>query len=392
MVRAHRKHLRMKVLIVNNRLDPALGTGTARKATTVARALERVGARVELACFDLGLDTPDARADLAGLTIHRVPALIQRWPVPVIRPSAVRDQVREADVVLLVNHWTTINLAYAAAARALGRPYVMMPCGALNIFGRSPGLKRAYNALAGRRMVRDASGWIAITPDEAESFVPYGVDRDQVRVIPNAVDETEHSGGNADQFRREHRITGPFVLFMGRIASIKGPDILLEAWARIADQVSHQLILAGPGGDASSTVQSFLDHHGTRLRARWIGAIDRSAGLGAYAGASVLVVPSRLEAMSLVTLEAGLAACPVIATTTCGFPALADHGGVIVEPNAEALAAALSRALRWTADERAARGRQLRDYIERSHTWTAITPLYEDVLRHACERRLASAD
>lgn len=376
----------LTVLIVNNRLDPALGTGTARKATTVARALARRGVQVELACFDLGLDTAEARTDLAGLTINRVPFAVERWPVPLVGPRTLRQHVARADVLVLVNHWTTINLAYAWAARAAGRPYVVMPCGALSIFGRSPGLKRAYNAVAGRRMVRDASGWIATTADETASFVPYGVDASRVRVIPNAVDDNEACDPDAKGFRQEYGIADPFVLFMGRIAAIKGPDLLLEAWSRIADRVPHHLLLAGPAGDAAPGVRRVLEHHGARLRARWIGPIDRTAGRGAYAAASVLVVPSRLEAMSLVALEGGLAGCPVIATTTCGFPALADHGGLIAEPTAEALAAALASALEWTPQERTARGERLRDYIEQSHTWSAIAPLYAEVLEEAGRR------
>ena len=373
----------IRVLIVNNRLDPALGTGTARKATTIARALEQGGAAVELASFDIGLDTPEARVDLAGLAINRVPCAGERWPVPLVTPATVRRQVERADVLLIVNHWTPINLVYAWAGRAAGRPYVVMPCGALNIFGRSRGFKRVYNAVAGHHMVRNARAWIATTPDEIASFVPYGVRPDQVQVIPNAVDSHEAGDADVSRFRREYGISEPFVLFMGRIATIKGPDLLLDAWSRIADRVPHHLLLAGPAGDASAEMQSFLQQHGARLRARWIGSIDRAAGRGAYAAASVLVVPSRLEAMSLVALEGGLAGCPVIATTTCGFPALAEHGGLIVEPNAAPLAAALSAALAWTRQERDARGQQLRAYIERSHTWTAITPLYFDVLRDA---------
>src|SRR5690606_2746496 len=135
------------------------------------------------------------------LTVHRLPWVVRRFPVPIVGPGVVRAHVAWADVVVLVNHWTTINLAYAAACRAVGRPYVVMPCGALEVVGRSGFIKRLYNRVAGQRMVRQASAWIATTSDEVASFRPYGVPVDAVDVIPNAIDPQEGDESDATRSR-----------------------------------------------------------------------------------------------------------------------------------------------------------------------------------------------
>jgi glycosyltransferase involved in cell wall biosynthesis len=380
----------MKVLIVNNLLDPIVGAGTARKATTLARALEQRGWTVALAAFDLGLDSTHAREALDGLTVHRVPWVAGRFPVPVVRPRTVRAQVGWADVVLLVNHWTTTNLAYAAACLSVGRPYVVMPCGALDIVGRSGRFKRLYNRVAGHRMVRRASGWIATTADEVPSFEPYGVSADEVEVIPNAIDPRDGAAGDAGRCRTRLGLDGRLVLFLGRLASVKGPDILLEAWSRLPRPEGVTLVLAGPEGDAAEAVHARLAAFRPDASARWVGPLDRTAALDACAAADVLVVPSRHEAMSLVALEAGMVGCPVIATTACGFPELADHGGLLAAVEPDALADALATSLAWSSDERTARGAALRDYISTHHTWDALTPRYETVLRAATRRRMSS--
>lgn len=380
----------MNVLIVNNLLDPIIGAGTARKATTLARALGARGWDVALSTFDLGLQSAAAREALEGLTVHRVPCALQRFPVPLAHPRAIRAHVAWADVVVLVNHWTTINLAYAAASRSLGRPYVVMPCGALDVIGRSAHSKRIYNRVAGHRMVREASGWIATTADEVASFAPYGVPAGAVDVIPNAIDPIEAAGVDPERCRARHGLQGRFVLFLGRLAAVKGPDLLLEAWASLERSAGTGLVLAGPEGDAAVAVQSWIAAHGSETDTRWIGPLERSAALDACAAADVLVVPSRREAMSLVALEAGLTGCPVIATTTCGFPELADYGGLVAAPDAVALGEALTTSFGWSVAERSARGARLRDFIGTHYSWDAVTPRYEAVLRAAANRRMSS--
>lgn len=380
----------MNVLIVNNLLDPIVGAGTARKAATLARALRDRGWNVALSAFDLGLESVNAREALEGLTVHRVPWVLRRFPLPVISPAAVRTHVAWADIVVLVNHWTTINLAYAAACRALGRPYVVMPCGALDVVGRSGRAKRVYNRVAGHRMVRQASGWIATTTDEVASFVPYGVPAEAVDVIPNAIDPREGASGDAPRGRARHGLDGRFVLFLGRLASVKGPDLLLDAWARVRCPEGVTLVLAGPEGDAAEAVHAWLAAHGHDTAARWVGPLNRAAALDACAAADLLVVPSRHEAMSLVALEAALVGCPVIATTACGFPEIAAHGGLVATPDAPALAAAMTTGLAWSPAEREARGAQLCDYVRTHHTWSAVAPRYESVLRAATDRSTSS--
>lgn len=372
----------MNVLIVNHRLD-AGGGGTSRKAVTLAGALRAAGCEVRLAAFAFG---PAPAADAHERTRY-VRYALGRWPLPAVWPADVSRDVAWADVVLLVNHWTTINALYALAAWRQARPVVVMPCGALPIFGRSAWLKRIYNAAIGRRIVATAAAAIAVTPLEAFDFDAYGLPAGRVQVIPNAVAPDEADHADPARFRTRWSQPGPFVLFAGRLAEIKGPDLLLRAWERVAPATTLDLVLAGAPGDVADEVRSWLAVHGARLRVRWLGALDHAALLDAFSAAHVLVVPSRSEAMSLVLLEAALTGCPVIATTACGVPAVAEQGGLEVAPTDEAIAAALADAGAWPPAEARARGARLSDYVRATHTWAAVTPRYVEVLARVAGQR-----
>ena len=70
-----------------------------------------------------------------------------------------------------------------------------------------------------------------------------------VHVMPNGVAIEEFEEADVSDFRRNHGLAdAPFVLFMGRLNEIKGPDLLLEAFARIhRGMPRHHLVFAGPG-------------------------------------------------------------------------------------------------------------------------------------------------
>jgi glycosyltransferase involved in cell wall biosynthesis len=131
-----------------------------------------------------------------------------------------------------MGHWGPLNALVYRQARSRGVPHVVCPAGALPIFGRSRLLKRAYNRLVGRAMVRDAAGHIAVSRDELAHFEDYGVSAERVRIIPNGVLPSEYEHRDDAGFRRRFDLgDAPLLLFIGRLSPIKGPDLLVKAFA-----------------------------------------------------------------------------------------------------------------------------------------------------------------
>jgi glycosyltransferase involved in cell wall biosynthesis len=359
----------IRVLAVNHLLDPVSGGGTAERTLQLARALAAAGAQCTVLTLDVGVD--DAlRARAGKVRIVALPCLLRRYFVPRVSWSRIRSEVEAADVIHLMGHWTLLNaLVYRAAKRA-GRPYVVCPAGALPIVGRSGLLKRLYNFFIGRRLLARAAGHIAITAGELPDFARYGVPAERVTVIPNGAAAAER-GRDCTGFLERHGLMGRrYLLFLGRLAYIKGPDLLLEAFARAAGRLSGlDLVYAGPDGGMRAELAQEVARRGLEQRVRFVGYIGGADKACALQSCELLVIPSRQEAMSIVALEAGVYGKPVLLTDRCGFDEIEQAGGGRV---AAATATALEDALvRLAADPAglARMGARLEAHVKANYTW-----------------------
>ncbi|MEZ5316637.1 MAG: glycosyltransferase [Vicinamibacterales bacterium] len=370
----------MRILTVNYLLDPVAGGGTAERVAQITRALASTGVDSSVLTMDAGL-TPQRRQDLAPAPVTALRTLNRRFSLPFPAWSTVLQRVRAADLVHIVGHWTAINLLAAAAARRCGRPVVVSPAGALRLAGRSRMLKRAYNAAGGVRMIREAAAWIAVSRNELPEYERYGVAARRVTVIPNGVDPKAFAGGDPDRFRRTLGLPGgPFVLFVGRLAWSKGPDLLLDAFGRVARRFpDHHLVMIGTDEGLQASLRATARSLGLAERVHFPGYVGGDDKAGAYHAASLLVIPSRQEAMSIVALEAGASGTPVLLTDRCGFDEVAAiGGGAVTPPTVEGLESAMAGLLSDPAGL-AARGGRLRDYVRAHASWRDVAEQHRRV-------------
>lgn len=310
----------MRVLNVCSSLDLKTGGGTAERTFQMSRYLSRHGSACTVLTLRIGLDAGRIDA-LAPANVVALDWLWKRFYVPRLSWKTVYRLVDSADVVHLIGHWGVLSAFAYLAARLTGKPYVVCPAGALPLFGRSAWLKRLYNLLVGKAMIRNATAWIAVTSAEFTHFESYGIPATRVAVIPNGVSQEDFPPIDRTSFLNEHGLADtPMILFMGRLNPIKGPDLLLEAFALVVDRLpAHQLIFAGPDGGMLTDLRLRTEELGLGHRVHFLGHVEGAAKSGAYRCAHLLVVPSRQEAMSIVALEAGICGTPVLLTDQCGF-------------------------------------------------------------------------
>lgn len=136
--------------------------------------------------------------------------------------------------------------------------------------------------------------------------------------------------------------TVPIVLGLGRFEPHKGFDLAVEAVARLPHA---WLWLAGEGSE-EQRLRYFAEQLGVADRVRFLGwRRDVGALMGA---ASVVLVPSRMEALSLVILEAWARDMPVVAAASPGPRYLIEHdrsGLLVPVENAAALAEGIARVI-----------------------------------------------
>lgn len=137
-----------------------------------------------------------------------------------------------------------------------------------------------------------------------------------------------------------------FVLFLGFPWYLKGVDVLIRAFRRIAvDFPEHRLKIVGHIPDPAPLVELIGDCRQIELHR----AVPHAEALTLVSRCSVLVLPSRSEGMGRVLLEAMAAARPVVASRVGGIPHYVRdgyNGFLFTSENDAELAEKLARLLR----------------------------------------------
>ena len=378
----------MRILYVNATLDPVWGGGASERTRRLSAALARMGHCMTVLTIDLGLSA-SRTSEIDGVDVVSLQCLNQRFAFPELPIARLRQLIGRQDFVHLTAHWTILNALVYVLARIANKPYAVNPAGSLPRFGRSPILKSVYNFMLGRAIIRNADVHIAIAPTEIEQFGEYGVPAERVSVIPNGIDAASFDPADPLPFRARHGLGDlPLILFMGRLNSIKGPDLLLDAFVQIAGRFpSYQLVFAGPNEGMEATLREFAQNHGVGDRVRFLGYIGGDEKTAAYRSATLLAIPSRKEAMSIVVLEGGAAGIPVLLTDQCGFDDVERiGGGRVVKAEAAAIAGGLV-AMLSAAQELPESGRKLRELVRRDFTWDAAAKQLSAVVEMAAQQR-----
>lgn len=373
----------MNILCVNTSLGTKVGGGAAERTFQLSKHLAR---QSNICCqvLVLNLDLDLSRiADCESVEVIPIDVLWRRFYVPIFWSRRICNAVIKADAIHLMGHWTILNAIIYILARYHKKPYLFCPAGALPLFGRSLILKRIYNLLIGRSIVKHAAFCIAITKKEVSDFLSYDVNLSDIKIIPNGVvfnsytDKAE-SLSKAELFGRFHLLnTIKYILFMGRLNPIKGPDILLEAFAEIYSKLPNvHLIYCGPDGGMLNQLKDRSIELNIENLVHYVGYVDGVIKASLYRYADILVVPSRQEAMSIVALEAGMHKTPVLVTRECGLPEIQTIHSLLEAPaNADCLGRNL---LTLFSDPSllCQLGISWNEYVVRNYTWNVVMKMY----------------
>ena len=185
-----------------------------------------------------------------------------------------------------------------------------------------------------------ADGCILQTGD-ALRWMPRRIQK-RSRVIPNIVDERFFHGQRAEHPEG--------ILSVGRLTGCKRHDLMLEAYASLAENVTDDLYFYGDGEELEA-LQSLADRLGIADRVHFEGHI--SSLVPVYEKAKLFIMASDFEGMPNALLEALACGVPCISTDCpCGGPKeiLQDGMGTLIPMgDATALADAMKSLL---TDER----------------------------------------
>jgi glycosyltransferase involved in cell wall biosynthesis len=174
-------------------------------------------------------------------------------------------------------------------------------------------------------------------------------------------------------FRLEHGLERPFVLYVGRIDRNKGALTLFAYFKKFLEETRADVDLVLAGKPAVEVP----DHP----RIRHVGFISEQEKVAALRQCRLLVMPSPYESLSVIVLEAWKLGVPVLANARCKVLAgqcLRSNGGLFYHGYAE-FAEGL-RLLLEKDDLAASLGRQGQAYVEREYSWETIDAKMDELL------------
>jgi glycosyltransferase involved in cell wall biosynthesis len=331
-----------------------------------------------------------------GLTVRRLPA----WSLPgELHYPFLRGLYRRlaADRPELM-HVHTYGTNHAAVARRYHRrsgvPYVLTahyhPIWSIH-GGRLRHLIRGfYDRRLAAPIVGDAARLIVQTREEERLIRANGFFLPPVEVIPPGYTPATPPASDPMAFRRAFHIDGPFLLFVGRLASNKGLHALVEAFADLRrHDPTAMLVLVGADGGEQAAVERRVRQLGLTACVRLTGFVpDESLLAAAFREARLFALPSQYEAFGLVLLEALAQGTPVVASRVGGIPEFVEDGkaGRLIPPEDPV---ALAEALRtlWDDEETRKRwGTYGREVIVPRYQWDTVVDRLDAVYRKVLDQ------
>jgi glycosyltransferase involved in cell wall biosynthesis len=231
------------------------------------------------------------------------------------------------------------------------------PAVSLSIFRDLFRLPRAivYNSIEERTMIWNVSG---------NRRVPGDVVGVGSTLLPNA---------DPESFRRKFEVKGPYLLYIGRVDPNKGCGTLFHYFRRYREETGSRIELLLVGGKQMAIP--------AEPGVRYLGFLSESDKAGALEGAELLVMPSELESLSMVTLEAWSMGKPVLANGKCDVlrgQCRRSNAGLYFDDYYE-FQGALAL-LEASPDLRAGLGENGRRFYQENYRWEVVEGKYNRIL------------
>lgn len=331
----------MRLLSVIGTLDPAYG-GPVESLRQFSANVARFGHTHEVLTLD-NLNSP--WLDEFPCLVNAVGSCLGRYRYSTKADSWLSENIDRFDAVIVRGIWQYQSFAVRRAAMSNGVPYFVFTHGALDPwFKQHYPLKHLkkwlYWPWAEYRALRDASA-VFFTSDEErrlarESFWLYKanevvVDYGICAPAGNPNSEREAFYSAYPMLRGKH-----VLLFLSRVHSKKGCDLLIQAFAKVTQQnPALHLVMAGPDQEGwGERLVDLSKSLGVHSRITWTGMLAGELKWGAFRAAEAFVLPSHSENFGVVVAEALACGLPVLITDKVNIWREIDADGAgLVEPD-----------------------------------------------------------
>ncbi len=312
--------------------------------SSVARELAKAGIDVEIFTRAHAEDQTDSEELAPGVIVRHVPAgprqRVAKEELPELHDSlvdavhAVQDHLADGHFDVIHSHYWVSGIAGLRIAKRWNLPLVHT----MHTMARVKNLRTAAHGnveppvrINGeQRIVDGATRLIANTRREAnELHTHYGAASNGIDVIPPGVNLDVFHPAPSDRAALNIRPDAFHLVFAGRIQRLKGPQVLIEAAARLLERRPDIplaiTILGSPSGADELQLEPLVRSLRLQDKVTLLPAVEPTALVTWFRAADVVVMPSFSESFGLVALEAQACGTPVLAANVGGLPQAVSH-------------------------------------------------------------------
>ena len=298
----------MRILVLNwqDRENPQAGGAELHLHEIFGRLVAR-GHMVDLLCS--GWNNAVSRTMIDGIDVHRVGS---RHTYPFLAHAYYRSKLASNvyDVVIEDLNKAPLYIPLWNVQRPVALVH--------HLFGSTAFRETAAPLAAALWLAERPIGRLyrnipfqAVSESTADDLVLRGIPREHIRVIYNGVDTAyltpDYSLRSAD----------PLFAYIGRLKRYKGVDLVIRAFAQLADS-RVTLEIAGIG-DYRPALESLTRELGVESRVQFRGFIPEESKLALLRRAWATVLASPKEGWGISNMEAASCGTPVIASDSPGI-------------------------------------------------------------------------
>lgn len=314
----------------------------------------------------------------------RIIAMKHRLDLSTVDP--LRQYIREQHIDLVHTHGVRANLVARLAAAREGVPVVTTVHSVLRYDYDLP-VKSFLASFLTRLTNKHSDKFIAISGAIAAEIRQMGVPEDKIVIIHNGLDTGKFSPPrNAGEVKRELELDlqRQTITMIARLHPVKGHEYFLRAARKIIDAgFKAQFLIIGEG----------IHRQRIEQQVRELGLADVVRMPGYYSSvediygiSDLLCVPSVMEGLGLVVLEAMYFNVPVVASNIGGIPEIVSDqvDGLLVEPrDDEGLARAMMSILADTdlATRLTTKAQEKVNQFTLQNMAQKVEQVYEEVLK-----------
>lgn len=174
-----------------------------------------------------------------------------------------------------------------------------------------------------RKGKEDAIKFTGVEPSKVHP-VHHGYDQERFRVI--------NDERRLNEVETKYDLPSKFIFWLGQIYPPKNISRLFKAFGSLADQIEHDLVVAGAQRWGASQDIELLDQMGVSERVHLLGWVPDEDLPALYNLAEVFAFPSLYEGFGLPLLEAMACGCPVVTSKTGAPSEVVADAGLLVDP------------------------------------------------------------